>query len=327
MTTTGSQRPTAWDSLPPQAPRSDEGGPLRRLRRRIMRLAPRPLVRALARPYVAGETRREAIDRVRRLQEEHGLLSTIDVLGEAIADERESRAVLEEYMAILDDLGRCPYANISVKLSALGQALDEDLCARQLEALLEHARRYDQFVRLDMEDHTTTDSTLAHYRRLCGRYPRLGVVLQARLHRTSRDVEDLASLRPNVRLCIGIYREPAEIALQDKPAMKVRLLELLERMWDNGQYVALATHDEAVIEKALQLAARMGKTPADFEVQMLLGVPRADIQRRLREQGVKVRLYVPYGAHWYHYCLRRLDNSPEMARMVIANLLRRDGRG
>ncbi|MGH9869430.1 MAG: proline dehydrogenase family protein [Candidatus Polarisedimenticolia bacterium] len=327
MRTAGSPSHTAWDAVPPQASHPDEGGPLRRLRRRIMRLAPRPLVRALARPYVAGETRREAIDVVRRLQADHGLMSTIDVLGEAIHDERESRATLEEYVAILDDLAACRYANISIKLSALGQALDEDLCARQLETLLEHARRHDQFVRLDMEDHTTTDSTLTHYRRLCGRYPRLGIVLQARLHRTPRDVEELAPLRPNVRLCIGIYREPVQISLQDKPAMKTRLLELLETMWHNGQYVAIATHDEAVIGRALQLAERMGKTPADFEVQMLLGVPRAAIQRRLREQGVKVRLYVPYGSNWYHYCLRRLDNSPEMARMVLANLLRRGGRG
>src|SRR5262249_48322784 len=148
----------------------------------------------------------------------------------------------------------------------------------------------------------------------------IGVVLQSRLHRTAADVEALAPLRPNVRLCLGIYREPTGIALQDKPAMKERLLELLERMWRNGQYVALATHDENVIERAVEMAERLGKTPGDFEVQMLLGVPRARIQKRLRDVGITVRLYVPYGTHWYHYCLRRLDNNPEMARMVLGNL-------
>jgi proline dehydrogenase len=177
-----------------------------------------------------------------------------------------------------------------------------------------------------MEDHTTTDSTLGMYRRFAARFPRIGVVLQSRLFRTERDVLDLAPLRPSVRLCLGIYREPAAVALQDKPAMKERLLELLEAMWTNGQYVAIATHDEAVIRRALDLAGRLGKTAADYEIQMLLGVPRSRIQKEVMARGIKVRLYVPYGVHWYNYCLRRLDNNPDMARMVLGNLLRR-GRG
>jgi proline dehydrogenase len=319
-----SSRP--WDALPlPAGPPPDERPLLRRLRSRLMRLAPRPLVRLLARPYVAGETRAEAIALAHRLHAQRGVCSTLDVLGEDLRDPAESVTMRDEYLAILDDLGLCPFANISIKLSALGQALDEELCARNLETLLQRAAAYQQFVRFDMEDHTTTDATLATYRRFVGRYPRIGVVLQSRLHRTSRDVAALAPLKPNVRLCLGIYREPAAIALQDKPAMKKRLLELLDTMWDNGQYVAIATHDEAVIERALEMAERKGKTPRDFEVQMLLGVPRARIQQRLMDQGVRVRLYVPYGTHWYHYCLRRLDNNPEMARMVLGNLLRRGG--
>ena len=317
---------SSWDNLPPHTPPSaDAPGLMRRLRSRVMRLAPRPLVRALARPYVAGETRQEAIALARRLHEQKGLHSTLDVLGEAIREAEESREMLAEYLGILDDLGQCSHANISIKLSALGPALDEELCARHLQTLLQHAARYRQFVRLDMEDHTTTDSTLRFYRRFCAEHPRMGVVLQSRLHRTPRDVEELAPLRPNVRLCLGIYREHPDIALQDKPSMKARLIQLLERMWENGQYVAIATHDEAVIEQAIALAARMGKTPSDFEVQMLLGVPRERIQQWLRSRGVKVRLYVPYGTHWYHYCLRRLDNNPEMARMVLVNLFHRDG--
>jgi proline dehydrogenase len=275
----------------------------------------------LASPYVAGETRAEAVALAHRLHADKGLHSTLDVLGEDLRDAAESRTMLDEYLAILDDLGRSAHANISIKLSALGQALDEDLCARNLEVLLARAADHGQFVRLDMEDHTTTDSTLRMYRRFVTRFPRIGVVLQSRLHRTAGDVETLAHLRPNVRLCIGIYREPPAIALQDKPAMKRRMLELLGRMWDNGQYVGLATHDEEVIEQALDLARRRRMSPGDFEVQMLLGVPRSGIQKRLKDEGVRVRLYVPYGTHWYHYCLRRLDNNPDMARMVLLNLL------
>ncbi len=314
-----------WDSLAPseRTHAEDERSLWSRVRSGFIRLSPRPVVRLFARPYIAGEDRAQAVSLANRLHESRGIYSTIDVLGEALHDEEQSREMLSEYLAILDDLGRCSHANISIKLSALGQALDEELCARNLEELLARAERYDQFVRFDMEDHTTTDSTLRLYERFVGRFPRIGIVLQSRLHRTASDVASLAPHRPNVRLCLGIYREPADIALQDKPSMKERLLELLGTMWENGQYVAIATHDEQVIRRALALADRMGKTRADYEVQMLLGVPRAGIQQEVLDRGLVVRLYVPYGKHWYNYCLRRLENNPEMARMVIGNLFSR----
>ena len=294
-----------------------------RLKSRLVRMVPRPLVRMLASPYIAGETRDQAVALVRRLHESRGLCSTVDVLGEDIKDEAEARAMLDEYLAILEDLRPMPHANISIKLSALGQALDEDLCARNLETLLARAAAHDQFVRFDMEDHTTTDSTLRLYRRFVGRYPRIGPVLQTRLNRTEQDIRELAPLRANVRLCIGIYREPPEIALVDKREMKERLARLLEFLWSNGQYVAIATHDEPLIRRALALADRMGRTSSHYEVQMLLGVPRQEIQKEIQKRGVKVRLYVPYGRQWYAYCLRRLEGNPEMARMVVGNLLRR----
>ena len=327
----GQYRPAMrpWDALPPHdsAPQPGERTLTARIRSRIIRLAPPFMVRMLARPYIAGETREEAIALARRLHAERSLSSTIDVLGEAITDPAEAGTMMEEYIAILDALGEVSYANISIKLSALGQALDEELCARNLERLLEHAARYRQFVRFDMEDHTTTDSTLRLYRRMAPHFPRCGVVLQSRLHRTTDDIRSLADLKPSVRLCLGIYREPTAIALQDKPAMKERLLEQLEMLWRQGHYVALATHDEQVIARALALAGRMGKTSGDFEVQMLLGVPRERIQQEIRDRGITMRLYVPYGRHWYNYCLRRLDNNPEMARMVIANLFGRRKKG
>lgn len=316
----------AWDNLPPQESGSTDRGLVQRVRSKLVRMIPRPLVRALAGPYVAGETRAEAVALVRRLQGTRRLFSTVDVLGEDIKEPEEAREMLEEYLAILEDLGGSPYANISVKLSALGQALSEEMCAENLEILLLRAADRGVFVRFDMEDHTTTDSTLRLYRRFVARYPGIGPVLQSRLHRTEQDIQALAPLKPNVRLCIGIYHEPSDISLTDKRAMKERLLQLLELMWSNDQYVAIATHDEAVIHRALALADRMGKTAADYEVQMLLGVPRAEIQGEVQLRGVKVRLYVPYGRHWYAYCLRRLDGNPEMARMVIGNLLRRRSR-
>jgi proline dehydrogenase len=312
-----------WDSLPPETEDHDRRSLFQRLRSRIIRLAPPPVVRLLARPYIAGESRANAMKVVRDLYQRRGIHSTVDVLGEAIREPFETQAMLQEYLSLLDDLGRCPHANISIKLSALGQGLDESLCAENLEKLLTRAAALDQFVRFDMEDATTVDSTLAYYREFVPQFPKIGVVLQSRLFRTVQDVERLSSLKPGVRLCIGIYREKPDIAFQEKHAMKARLLELLEMMWEKGQYVGLATHDESVIRKALELAREMGKGPESWEIQMLLGVPRAGIQSELLEAGLKVRLYVPYGRHWYSYCLRRIEHNPEMASLVLRNLFLR----
>ncbi len=313
-----------WDLHPIEGgPAEDESSLIQRLRSRVVRLAPKPIVRVLARPYVAGETRAEALALVARLWREKRLHSTVDVLGEAIEETAQVRTMMGEYMAALDELGACPHANVSIKLSALGQGLDDRLCEENLERLLTKAASYGQFVRFDMEDASTVDSTLDFYRRFVSRFPRIGVVLQSRLFRTPEDIRRLAGLRPNVRLCIGIYRESPKIALQDKRSMKVHLLEQLEMMWENGQYVALATHDERVIRQALSMAERKGIGPDRYEVQMLLGVPRAALQSELQRMGLKVRLYVPYGEQWYKYCLRRLEHNPEMASLVLRNLFSR----
>lgn len=322
-TPSAGQTGPGWGSIPPQKEEDDERSLIHRIRSRLVRLSPRPLVRFMARPYIAGETRAEVMRVVQQLHGSRGLHSTVDVLGEAITRPQEARAMQREYLALLDDLGRSSHANISIKLSALGQGLDEDLCAEHLEEFLTRAASLGQFVRFDMEDASTVDSTLSYYRRFVPRFPRIGVVLQSRLFRTVEDVETLAPLKPNVRLCIGIYRERPEIAFQDKAEMKLRLLELLKTMWENGQYVAIATHDEHVIREALRLARETGKGPESFEIQMLLGVPRMAIQSELMSMGLKVRLYVPYGRHWYQYCLRRLEHNPEMAALVLRNLFYR----
>jgi proline dehydrogenase len=193
-----------------------------------------------------------------------------------------------------------------------------------MRELMELARECGQFMRIDMEDHTTTDSTLRIYRRLREQgLHHCGVVLQSRLYRTREDILRLADLKPNVRLCIGIYREPSAIALQDKGAMKRHLLELLAQMWENGQHVAVATHEEWVIREAISMARSMGKPMEQVEVQMLLGVPRLALKRELIRAGVRVRLYVPYGEQWHAYSMRRLENNPDMMGMVAWNVLTR----
>jgi proline dehydrogenase len=280
------------------------------------------VLRLAASPYIAGERREQALQKAQELSRRRRLHSTVDVLGEDVHDWDGVREYFDEYQRLVDDLAGLQHANISIKLSALGQQIDEDRCFQHALSLVARAAARGTFVRLDMEDSSTTDSTLRIYRRLRGLHDNCGVVLQSRLFRTAKDVEALADLRPNVRLCIGIYREPPDLALQDKPEMKRRLLELLPTMWRNGQHVALATHEEWVIREALELAKQLGKPEREVEVQMLLGVPREGLQRELVDRGIRVRLYVPYGKHWRAYSMRRLENNPDVMRMVAGNVVK-----
>ena len=306
---------------PPTAPPPPEQGLAHRLVVRVLKSLPKSFVRLAASPYIAGETLQAALTTADRLMQKKGLYSTLDVLGEAVTSQQDIDDYHSEFRRLIGELRTRPYANISIKLSALGQLQDEVACLHRARELVRSARDVDSFVRLDMEDHTTIDSTLRIYRKLREEFDNVGIVLQSRLFRTISDFEALSSLVPNVRLCIGIYPEAAEIALTDKVAMKRHMLELLEKMWRNGQHVGLATHEEWVIREALALAERLEKPLQQVEVQMLLGVPRDALQQELRRHGVKVRLYVPYGRMWHAYSMRRLEHNPEMLRMVAGNVL------
>ncbi len=309
------------------APPTHHDGALKRMVHKgmvgVLRAAPKQLVRLAADAYIAGETREEALQTVDRIWKERGLHSTCDVLGEDVENDADIQAYYDEFHALIQDMAsRREHGNVSIKLSALGQMMDEEACYERAVTLLSLARDCGQFMRLDMEDHTTTDSTLRLYRRFReAGFDNCGVVLQSRLFRTRQDIADLAPLQPNVRLCIGIYREPPEIAMQDKHQMKQHLLELLEVLWANGQHVGIATHEEWVIRDSLALAERMGKPMEEVEVQHLLGVPREALQRELVERGVRVRLYVPYGEQWHPYSMRRLENNPDMFGMVAWNVI------
>ena len=248
--------------------------------------------------------------------------STLDVLGEDVGNAADVQQYHDEYRRLIQSIADLPYANISIKLSALGQLLDEEDCIERTADIVARARAVDTFVRIDMEDHTTTDSTLHIYETLRARgFDNVGVVFQSRLFRTKDDIQKMQDLRPKVRLCIGIYREPPEIAMQDKDEMKRHMLELLEVMWRNQQHVALATHEEWCIRDSLLLAQRLGKASEEMEVQMLLGVPRSSLQRELIDQGITVRLYVPYGEQWYAYSMRRLENNPDVFASILKSLV------
>jgi proline dehydrogenase len=294
---------------------------MHRLVVRLLKAVPKSFVRLAASPYIAGETLQHALTTADKLQQKKGLHSTLDVLGEAVTTQQDIDEYFGEFQRLISELRGRPYANVSIKLSALGQQQNEVACLQRIRALVRQAREVDSFVRLDMEDHTTVDSTLRIYRKLREEFDNVGIVLQSRLFRTVQDVEDLSSLVPNVRLCIGIYPESAQIALTDKVAMKSRMVEILETLWRNGQHVGLATHEEWVIRESLRLAERLGKPLDQVEVQMLLGVPRDALQQELRARGVKVRIYVPYGRNWHAYSMRRLEHNPDMLKMVAGNVI------
>jgi len=214
-------------------------------------------------------------------------------------------------------------SNVSVKLTALGLKLDQGLCRADLTAVVEEAARFGNFVRIDMEDSSTTSETLALYRDIReGGHDNLGVVLQAALKRTLSDIGGLADLVPNVRVCKGIYVEPAEIAYQEDESIRLNFLDALEALFDIGSYVGIATHDDRLIDEALALVERRGLGRDDYEFQMLLGV-RPELGNELVGEGHRLRIYVPFGRRWYEYSIRRLQENPKIAGYVALDTLKR----
>ena len=283
---------------------------------------PKLVVRRISERYIAGEELADAVRVVRRLNAE-GKLATVDVLGEEIANADEARAIADAYRDALDVFDREQLdSNISVKPTALGLKLGYDVCRENLEELVAHAAGRG-FVRIDMEDASTTDDTLRLYRELrAAGHDNVGVVLQARLKRTVEDVRALAELKPNIRLCKGIYLERPEIAYRDYDAVRANFVQALEELWNGGSYVGVATHDEYLLEQAQREAALRGLGREDFEFQMLLGV-RPALGDALVRQGHRLRIYTPFGRDWYEYSLRRLQENPRIAGYVATDTFNR----
>jgi proline dehydrogenase len=286
---------------------------------RVLPAVPKPVVRLLAAPYIAGPSLEDAVKVVRRLNGE-GKLATVDVLGEEITSAEAAGEIAQAYHRVLARIeGEKLDSNISVKLTGLGLELDYGLCRANLEAVVEDARVRGNFVRIDMEDSSTTDATLRLYRELhaAGR-ENLGVVLQARLRRTLADAGGLAK----VRLCKGIYVEPASIAFHDSDEIRENFRATLRVLLDQGSYVGIATHDEALIVDALAQVRERELSPDRYEFQMLLGV-RASRGDELVRDGHRLRVYVPFGTHWYEYSMRRLQENPTIAGYVAVDTVKR----
>jgi proline dehydrogenase len=290
---------------------------------RVLPAVPRPIVKRLSSRYIAGPELADAVAAVRELNAV-GRKATLDVLGEEVTTAEEVHATREEYeraMAAIED--EQLDANVSLKLTGLGLHVDPELCAESVTGLVRLAETNGRFVRMDMEDSSTTSANLDLYRRLRAEgHENVGIVLQAMLRRTLDDVHDLVDLKPNVRVCKGIYPEPAEIAYQGDQAIRFNLGETMAALWEGGAKVAVASHDDAVIAKALALIGEGGLGTERYEFQLLLGV-REDLADRLVRDGHTVRVYVPYGRKWYEYSLRRLQENPKMAGYVARDILGR----
>ncbi len=269
----------------------------------------------LTRRFIAGNTLEEALDVCQRLNAE-GIMATLDYLGESVTVVEEARRCCAQSLRSLEEIHRRGIeGTISVKLTQLGLDIDEGLCLEHARQLVELAKRTGSRVEFDMESHPYVDRTLAIVERLHGEFGSVRAVLQAYLFRTEADVRRMNELGVPVRICKGAYAEPDSVAYAEKEQVDARYLALSKTLLGQGTYPAIATHDDRMVAGATPFAADR------FEFQMLYGV-RRDLQRKLRAQGYRVRVYVPYGEAWYPYFMRRLAERPANVLFLARNFLR-----
>lgn len=289
-----------------------------------------PVSAGIVRSYVPGETTESAVDAAAGLVDEK-LLVTLDFLGEDTLDADQAEATVQAYLDLLRQLaarGLTRGAEVSVKLSAIGQFLPDTVAAggghkialENARTICRAARNAGTTVTLDMEDHTTTDSTLMILRELRKDFPETGAVLQAMLHRTEADCRALAYEGSRVRLCKGAYLEPEDVAFQDRLDIDRSYVRCLKVLLAGEGYPMIASHDPRMVEIASSLASRYGRAPGSYEFQMLYGT-RPEEQRRLAAKGERMRVYVPYGTEWYGYLMRRLAERPQNLSFFLRSLI------
>ncbi len=281
------------------------------------------LARKFASRFVAGETVDSGVAAAKTLSQK-GITPSLDLLGESVTAETEATSARDLYLQMLDRMAASGVeVNVSVKLTQMGLDIGEDLCRANMSAILERAKALGGFVRLDMEGSQYTQRTLDFFsRHLFPSYgARCGVVIQSMLRRSEQDIESLIALQARVRLCKGAYLESADVAFPDKADVDRNYLRLMERLLVAGNYPGLATHDEAIISRGREIIKRQGIGENRFEFQMLYGV-RRDLQDRLRREGHRLRVYIPFGTQWYPYLMRRLAERPANIAFFLGNMIR-----
>jgi proline dehydrogenase len=290
----------------------------------FIQLLPKVLVKPFAMRYIAGEGLDDAVCAVKALNSKN-LMATLDVLGENVSTEEESIAAVGACEKILHAIHENHLnSNLSIKLTQFGLKLDEAFCYSNLKRLLEIASRYNNFVRVDMEDSSTTSPTLNLYQKLrSDGFENLGVVIQANMRRSEEDIRSLIPVKANVRLCKGAYVEPEAIAFRDKEGIRLNYLNLLKMLLESRSYVGIATHDDLLITGAYQYIQKMNLKSIDYEFQMLHGV-RTNLRDKIVADGHRLRVYVPFGQHWYAYSIRRFKENPQIILYVLHALFSRD---
>ena len=294
------------------------------LKRTLIELMPGRLVRIFASPYIAGKGIVSGVSKAEALHSQQGLHATIDLLGEEVFRREDVEATVQVYFRMIEALKDRTSATISLKPTQLGINESLEYCQGNLRRIAEAASRRGLRITLDMEDSSFTDRTLQMFRAVRDEFDNFGIVLQSRLFRTGEDIRNLHAKPCRVRICIGIYKEPATLALQDKPAMKEKLFEYVQLLLQHGHYPEIATHDEDLIRRCIAFLDERGVPREAYEFQMLLGVPRTRLQKEIVQRGQIVRLYVPFAEEWkyaVHYLKRRLAANPAMVFMVARNLL------
>jgi proline dehydrogenase len=282
-------------------------------------LVPKPLVRYFANRYIAGDKLEDAVRVVQALNQ-RGICATLDVLGEEVETREESLAAVEDYKEVLAaiDAGKLD-SNISIKPTMFGLKIDKGFCQRNIAAICDEAKRYDNFVRIDIEDSSCTQDTLDVYYSLRESYDNVGAAVQSYMRRSLADCVGLAKAKANVRVCKGIYVEPRELAYKDKGVINANFGLLLDVLFGGGCYVGIATHDEKMVWEGLRAVHKFGLKRDQYEFQMLLGVD-AKLRDIIAGEGHRLRIYVPFGTAWYPYSTRRLKENPHLAGQIFRNI-------
>jgi proline dehydrogenase len=286
---------------------------------------PKQIVGQVSKRYIAGTMFADAVRVVKTLNHK-SMMATLDILGEHISEKSAALHVRSEWDNVV---ARIPeeglHTNISVKLTQLGLQIDPEFCYDNVRVLVEKAASMKNFVRIDMEDSSTTELTLDLYRRLrADGHTNIGVVLQAYMRRSADDARELVKLGANVRICKGIYREPSSVAYQDKEDIRRSFMRLVEIIVDGGSYVGIATHDDVLIDESYDFLAKNNVKWDRYEFQMLLGVKEAK-RNAIVADGHRLRVYVPFGEQWYAYSVRRLKENPRIAGYIVRALFQRNG--
>lgn len=281
---------------------------------------PKPIVGYFSKNYIAGPSLDDAIRVIKDLNSK-GIMATMDLLGEEVTKKSQSLDAVQQYLNMLQEISNHKLdSNVSLKPTHMGLNLDRQFCYENIRRIVAKAKELNNFVRIDMEDHTTTDATIKLYLDLKKEFDgHVGTVIQSYMRRTGKDIDHLIKEKANLRLCKGIYVEPEDVVFKKMPDINNNYNSALDKLLEARCYTGIATHDDQLVEHAVKTIERLKLDRSMYEFQMLLGVTE-DLRTRIIEKGHRLRVYVPYGKEWYHYSTRRLKENPRMARMVVKKI-------